>query len=333
MKVVRQLAGLRHRTKPVCLAAGFFDGVHLGHQEVLRQAVETAQAIGGEAWAMTFDPHPLKVLTPDSAPLLITDTPHKLQLLGCSGLDGCLLIPFNRKFAATPAEQFLARLANGIPTLHSVFMGHDWRFGNRGRGDLTMLSAWARPLGIHVHEVPSIRRGGQAVSSTRIRNAVSTGNLNEATSLLGRPFSILGTVVPGKRIGRTLGFPTANLKARNEAYPPTGIYAVQAIVNGQACPGVVNFGHHPTVARVRVPLLELHLLDTHRNLYRQTIEVFFLRRLRPERKFATLPALVCQIEADIVQTRRVLAAATMKKLWIRTLQRWHPDIIVRQTNK
>ena len=333
MKIIRKVVGLLNRKKPVFLAVGFFDGVHLGHQEVLRRTLAAARQADGEAWAMTFDPHPLKVLTPDSAPLLLTDTLHKLRLLKQCGLDGCLLIPFNHRFSSMPAEEFLNRLEQGIPTLRAVFMGHDWHFGHRGKGDFPMLHTWAKPLGVTVHQVAPVKRGHLPVSSTRIRDAVSTGRMNEATALLGRPFSILGAVVQGQRIGRKLGFPTANLAVLNEVSPPTGIYAVQAIVQGRTYPGVVNFGHHPTVARVQKPVMELHLLDTRMNLYRQQIEVFFLRRLRPEKKFASLPALITRIEADIRITRRLLDSPALKKLWIRTLQRWHPETIVLETNK
>lgn len=328
MKVVRQLSALRNRPLPICLAAGFFDGIHCGHQEVLQQAIDQARAIRGEAWALTFDPHPLKILTPGTAPLLLTGTAHKLRLMEQMGLDGCLLIPFNHRFAATEPETFLRRLALGIPTLRAIFMGHDWRFGYKGRGDGSLLADWARPRGIAVHPLPSVRSGGQPVSSTRVRNAVTTGNLAEAATLLGRPFSILGTVVSGQRIGRTLGFPTANIKAGNEAYPPTGIYAVQALIDRRSYPGVVNFGHHPTIARVRAPVLELHLLDVRINLYRKQIEVYFMRRLRPERKFSSLPELVRQINGDILRTRRILASPPVNKVWNKTLQTWHPDIIV-----
>jgi riboflavin kinase/FMN adenylyltransferase len=330
VKIVHHINDLCRLKRSVFLATGFFDGVHLGHQQVLRRAVAAARANGGEAWAMTFDPHPLKILTPDSAPLLLTDTAHKLQLLLQSGIDGCLLIPFSRRFATTTAAGFLKELEFGIPTLASIFMGDDWRFGRQGQGDIVLLKTWATPRNITVQRVSSIKRGGRPISSTRIRHAVNTGKLNEATALLGRPFSILGTVVPGMRIGRKLGFPTANLKAHNETYPPLGIYAVQAIVNGHTYPGVVSFGHHPTLKRVTNPLLELHLLDTRMNLYRRNIEVYFLCRLRSEMKFSKLADLIRQIEKDIQKTRKVLARQAMKKLWIRTLQRWHPDIIVSQ---
>ena len=333
MKILRQMSGLRQRRKPICLAVGFFDGVHLGHQRVLQSAIDRARVIGGEAWALTFDPHPVKVLNPGSALRLLTDTPHKLDLLKQFGMDGCLLIPFTRSFARTSAEDFLSLIEGGIPTLHTIFMGYDWRFGHHGRGDLSMLTAWATRRGLSVTQVPAVNRGKQPVSSTRIRQAITVGDLPEAARLLGRPFSLLGTVVPGNRIGRQLGFPTANLDLHTEARPPTGIYAVQALINRRAYPGIVSFGLHPTVGHAASPVLELHLMDTHMNLYRRRIEVFFLRRLRDEKKFPDLPTLVRQIERDIQGARNVQASPSMKKLWIRTLQRWRPDTIVRQTNK
>lgn len=333
VKIERHIRDMRQRKRPVFLAAGFFDGVHLGHQEVLRKAVAAARAEGGEAWAMTFDPHPMKVLTPDTAPLMLTDTAHKLQLLRRCGIDGCLLIPFTRRFAATTAAGFLNEIQHGIPALSAIFMGHDWRFGHRGEGNFVMLKTWGKSNGVDVHQVPSVRHAGHAVSSTRIRNAISLGNLNEAAALLGRPFSVLGTVVAGMRIGRKLGFPTANLEAHNEAFPPIGIYAAQAIVGRRAYSGVISYGYHPSVKRLRHPLLELHLLDTRINLYRRVIEVYFLRRLRAERTFPRLPDLIRQIGKDVQTARKVLAHPSLKKMWIKTLQTWHPDIIVTQTNK
>lgn len=333
MKIMRHIKDLRHLKRPVFLAAGFFDGVHLGHQEVLRQTIAAARAQGGEAWAMTFDPHPLKVLTPDTAPLLLTDTAHKLQLLRRSGIDGCLLISFNRRFASTSATRFLEDVRHGIPTLSSIFMGRDWRFGSGGDGDFRMLKDWGEPCGINVRRIPSVKHKGKTVSSTRIRIAVNSGALNDATTLLGRPFSVLGTVVSGMGMGRKLGFPTANVESHNEVYPPIGIYAAQAIVGGRAWPGVISFGYHPSIKRLSRPVLELHLLDTRMNLYGRMIEVYFLRRLRAEKKFPHLADLIRQIEHDIQTTRKVLDGYALKKMWIRTLQTWHPDIIVSRTNK
>ncbi|MEI8140879.1 MAG: riboflavin biosynthesis protein RibF [bacterium] len=334
MKIVRHMSGLSERKRPICLAVGFFDGVHLGHQNVLRRTIEHARKIGGEAWAMTFDPHPLKILNPDAAPRMLTTSPHKLHLLQQFGLDGCLLIPFNRKFAAIQAASFLKKLERDIPSLAAIFMGDDWHFGHKGQGNHQMLCDWAaHHPGISIHQIEAVRRGGQPISSTRIRNTVISGKLGESTALLGRPYSILGTVRHGNQIGRKIGYPTANLAPCNEAHPPTGVYAVQTIFNGKSFPGMVNFGFRPTVAPVKKPLVEVYLLDTKQNLYGRQLEVFFLRKLRHEKKYPDLKTLIHQIRKDEIKARQTLASASVKKLWIGTLQKWHPDIIVNVTNK
>ena len=334
MKVIHHMSELRQRKRPICLAVGFFDGVHLGHQNVLRHTIEHARKIGGEAWAMTFDPHPLKVLNPEAAPRMLTTSLHKLQLMRHFGLDGCLLIPFNRNFASIPASAFLKKLEKDIPSLAAIFMGHDWRFGHKGQGDHQLLSEWAKcHPGLTIHQITAVQRGGQAISSTRIRNTVGAGKLTESTTLLGRPYSILGTVRKGNQIGRKIGYPTANLDPGNEAHPPTGIYAIQAITGGKAFPGMVNFGFHPTISPVKKPLVEVHLFDTRQNLYGRRIEVFFLRKLRDEKKFTNLDSLIQQIRKDEINARRILASPEVKKLWIGTLQKWHRDIIVPSTNK
>jgi riboflavin kinase/FMN adenylyltransferase len=328
MKTIRQLSGMRIAKKPVCLAVGFFDGLHSGHQRVLRRAIECAKKIKGEAWAMTFDPHPLKVLQPSLAPPILTSTPHKLDLMRRFGMDGCLTIPFTRQFSATSAESFLAQLGKAIPTLSHIFVGEDWRFGKNGSGDTALLTRWARARGIQVSRVVLVRNQADLVSSTGIRNAVSHGNLSLATRLLGRPFSILGTVIHGNGIGRRLGYPTANLDAHNEVRPPVGVYAVRAMVQGHPYAGVVNFGHHPTVKALKAPIIELHLIDADLPLYGCDIEVFFLARVRGERRFATQPALARQIGRDVVSAQRLINAPAAKKLWNKTLQVWYTDTIV-----
>ncbi len=328
MKVIRSMTGLRSCREPVCLAAGFFDGLHVGHQEVLRRTREAARAVGGEAWAMTFHTHPLKVLQPEVAPLLLTSATHKVELMEHIGMDGCLLISFTRRFAGLEPEEFLRQLEHCAPTLNHVFVGEDWRFGRGGRGDAVMLAAWARSRGIRLTRVPPVRSAGGAVSSTRIRQAVAHGRLSLARRLLGRPFSILGTVVRGNRIGREIGYPTANLDPHNEVRPPIGVYAVQALIDGIAREGIVNFGFHPTAAQAPAPLFELHLLDTRMELYGRHIEVFFFAYVRPERRFRSLAALARQIRRDVADARRELRAPAAQKVWNRTLQRWHPNGIV-----
>ena len=328
MRTVRNLSDLAGVKEPLCLAAGFFDGVHAGHQEVLRRTIRQARAIGGQAWALTFDPHPLKVLSPGAAPLTLTSTPHKLELLRGLGLDGCILIPFTRPFASLPAEAFLKSLERSVPTLRHIFVGSDWRFGRNGGGGQAQLSAWARKRGIAVTLVRPVRYRGAAISSTRIRQAVAAGKLRLAGRLLGRPFSLLGVVRRGNRIGRRLGYPTANIAPQNEAAPPLGIYSVRALVNGRVLDGVASFGLHPTVEPTRRPVLEIHFFDVNLRLYGRRIQVFFVERLRPERRFPTVAALARQIAKDVAKARKGLREDRDTKLWIGTLQEWYPDTIV-----
>lgn len=330
MRVIRQMQGLRRIQTPVFLAAGFFDGVHRGHRHVLQTAIRQARLAGGEAWAMTFDPHPMKILDPCAAPLLLTSTRHKIELMRRIGLDGCLLIPFTRHFAAMPPEAFLRELEGNLPTLRRIFVGEDWRFGKGGRGDTRLLTQWAGQHNILVERIPPVTWLRDPVSSTRIRETIARGRLHTAAMLLDRPFSVLGTVTRGNQIGRTLGFPTANIDPHNEVRPPMGVYAVQSVTGGMAFKGIVNYGHHPTIQATRAPLIELHLLDTRRHLYGRHVEIFFMARLREEKHFASSALLVRQIRQDVARARKILASPAAKKLWIRTLQTWYPDIIVPQ---
>jgi len=305
-KLFHTLNDLRARRCPVLLAAGFFDGVHRGHQKVMRRAMAAARQGLGETWVLTFDPHPRKVLTPRSAPALLTSTPHKLRLLQSWGAIGCVVIPFTPAYARQEPEAFIAALTRSIPALSHIFIGQNWTFGRHGHGHATLLKKLAGNYGFKVVIIPPVCWRGKPVSSTRIRSAVTAGRLSDAARMLGRPFSVLGTVIPGRQIGQTLGIPTANLDSHNEVHPPNGVYAVTAVISGKHYPGIANLGTRPTFRQhgQDTPILELHILDRHRNLYGKTIEVFFLKRLRAERKFASLAALQTQIIRDITKVRR-----------------------------
>jgi riboflavin kinase/FMN adenylyltransferase len=333
MRTIGTLRELAEERRPLCLAAGFFDGVHRGHQEVIRRAVRRARAIGGRAWILTFDTHPLKILAPTRAPLLLTGGPHKVRLLGSLGADGCLVLPFTRRLASLEPEAFLDRLGRAAPALREVFVGRNWRFGHRGRGDSGLLARWAAGRGIGVTQVAPVRWKKVPISSTRIRAAIAWGRLDDAAAMLGRPFSTLGTVVHGHGIGRRLGFPTANLDPHNEVRPPTGVYAVRALVGCRSHDGVLNYGTRPTIARATTPCFEVHLPGVRTRLYHRDLEVFFIARLRAERRFASVEALASQIRRDLRQTRRLLARPREKKRWKRTLQAWRPMAIVRRQRK
>ncbi len=332
MKVSHELKHWQKTRRPLCLAIGFFDGVHRGHARVIRETIRRARACGGEAWALTFDPHPARVLHPATAPRLLTALPHKLRWLASLGLDGCLVLPFTRQLSQRPPQNFLEHLLGSAPTLTHVLVGPNWRFGKNRAGTTATLSRFARTHGFHATSVPPARHGGQPISSTRIRNAIAAGDLTAATAMLGRPFSILGPVVRGARIGHTLGYPTANVPPASEVLPPYGIYAARALIGQAVHDGVVSYGVRPTIDKTpgAPALIELHLFDFNANLYGHEIEIFFVRRLRDERTFASLNALRGQIARDVVASRRILAMR--KKLKEFPLHYAQARIIVRPNN-
>ena len=292
---------------PLFLAIGVFDGVHLGHQAVLRRALGDAQKAGGTAVAVTFDPHPIRVLRPELAPRLLTSTPHKLQLIRDLGIAHILLIPFDHSFAATDPADFIRALDAAARPLREICVGFEWSFGKGRAGNLALLKILGAELGFAEVGVPAVEMDGEVISSTLIRGAVEKGDLTRAARMLGREFTILGTVVEGDHIGKTLGFPTANLSAHNEQFPPNGVYAVEARRGAQTLPGVVNIGVRPTIKHATGErLLEVHLFDFDETIYGEDLEITFRKFLRPEQKFPSLDALRAQIAQDAAQARAVL---------------------------
>ena len=309
MQTLHTIAGLTSLTGPVHLAIGFFDGVHVGHQEVIRRAQAAAAEDGGTAVVTTFDPHPMKVLRPESAPRLLTSTLHKSLILSQLGVTHLLILPFDRTFAALTPEVFIQSLADAARPLGSITVGHNWAFGKGRSGNLQTLTALGRTLGFQTHGVAPVVVAGEPVSSTRVRLAVGRGDFPAAARLLGRDYSVLGTIVQGRQLARKLGFPTANLSLEDEQLPPIGVYAVKATLNGQRFAGVANLGLRPTVEENGTARrqLEIHLFDFSGDLYGQSIEVRFIQRLRDEMKMDSLDALKDQIALDAQQARRVLS--------------------------
>jgi riboflavin kinase/FMN adenylyltransferase len=308
--VLRAIDQLRELPGPLFLAIGVFDGVHLGHQAVIRRALEAAQREGGTAVVVSFDPHPVRVLRPEQAPRLLTSTAHKLQLIRDLGVQHQLVIHFDLHFAATPPEEFIRALASAARPLREICVGFYWSFGKGRAGNLALLERMGAELGFAEVGVPAVEIDGEIVSSTLIRAAVEAGDLARGARLLGRDFTILGTVVEGDHLGRTLGFPTANLSAHNEQYPPNGVYAVEARRDGRSLPGVANIGVRPTVKHAGGErLLEVHLFDFEEEIYGEDLEITFRKFLRPEQKFASLDALGEQISRDSTEARRVFGLA------------------------
>ena len=301
---IRELASV---PAPVFLAVGVFDGVHLGHRAVIERALGDARASGGSAVVVTFDPHPIRVLRPEHAPRLLTSTSHKLRLIRGLGITHLLVVPFDLAFAATPPDEFIRQLASAC-ALREICVGHQWSFGKGRAGNLELLSRLGPQLGFDEVGVPAVEIDGEIVSSTLIRHAVENGDLAKAARLLGREFTVLGTVIRGEQLGRKLGFPTANLAAHNEQFPPDGVYAVDVQRNGTRLRGVANIGARPTVAAPDGQrLLEIHLFDFTGEIYGEDLEVSFRRFLRPERKFPSLDSLRAQIARDVETARAALA--------------------------
>jgi len=302
MKLRSSLHAMRQCTGPIALAAGFFDGVHIGHVRVIRKTIAAAHALDGEAWILTFDTHPRRVVNPAGAPALLTSNEHRFMILERLGLDGCLVLPFSRRFARLSAHAFVKSLAGSCPGLRRVLVGTNWRFGRGRAGNTDLLARLGLRFGYSVDIVPPSMWNGQVVSSTRVRSSVLNGRLHEAAAMLGRPFSVLGRVTRGRGIGRKLGFPTANLETGAEVLPPQGVYAVRALVGRTWHDGIVNIGVRPTFHRLGAPLavhLEAHLFNTSRRLYGRMMEVFFLRRIRAEQTFPDHRSLARQIRKDV----------------------------------
>lgn len=305
MRVLHSIADLATLPGPVYLAIGVFDGVHLGHKAVIGRVAEDARAAGGTAVVVTFNPHPMHVVRPGNAPRLITSTPHKIQLIKALGVSDLLMIPFDLAFAATQPEEFIQNLAKACKPLREICVGHQWSFGMDRKGNLDMLNIWGAKLGFSEVGIPAVEIDGQIVSSTLIRAAVEAGDLQTAAKLLGREFSVLGTVVEGEQLGRKLGFPTANLAAHNEQFPPDGVYAVEAFYQEKKYKGVVNIGIRPTLEKKEgARLLEIHLFNFDKIIYGEDLEVFFKRYLRKEQKFANLEELKSQIVKDCKEAQK-----------------------------
>lgn len=306
IRTIAELAGI---PGPVFLAIGVFDGVHLGHKAVLERALADARQASGSAVAVTFDPHPARVLRPEKAPRLLTATAHKIRLIRELGVEHLLVLPFTREFAETPPEEFVKHLFAAAHPLREICVGHEWSFGRQRAGDLAMLKRMGDELGFDEIGVPAVQIEGEVASSTLIRAAVEAGDFEKARRFLGRDYALLGTVVAGEGLGRQLGFPTANLSAHNEQFPPNGVYAAGAQIGPRRLKGVVNIGVRPTVAQAGGErVLELHLFDFDEVVYGSEIEVSFRRFLRPEQKFSSLAALKTQIAHDVAAARELTAS-------------------------
>ena len=289
------------------VALGNFDGFHLGHQAVVGRAVERARAEGRPALVATFDPHPVRHFRPDTAPFRLTTLDQRERLFAAAGVDAMVVFAFDAALAALSAEAFAERLAARLQVA-GVVTGEDFTFGQGKRGDIAMLAALGTAHGFTAETVGAVTLDGETVSSSRIRELLRAGDPRGAARLLTRPFAIEGTVQHGDKLGRTIGYPTANLDMGKYLRPAYGIYAVTArLPDGRQVQGAANLGIRPTFDPPK-ELLEPYFFDFSGDLYGQTIEVALIDYIRPEAKFDSLDALTAQMEADCAEARARLSA-------------------------
>jgi len=302
MRILRNPTGMQ----PCVLVLGMFDGVHRGHQALLMAGVELAEKTGLSLNVCTFEPHPLRVLRPEMAPLLLTTLTERAQLMADFGVDNLCILNFDKATAAQSPEDFMAALTREFQPRH-VVCGFNYSFGHRGAGNGETLRAYGAAHGFDVTIVPEVVLGGETVSSTRIRGLLRQGSIREATRLLGHSYTLSGRVMDGKHIGRTMGYPTANVAIpERKALPAFGVYACWMQAEQRIYPAVVNVGRHPTLPEGSVTV-EAYALDECLSLYGKKVRLLFLDFLRPEKKFDSVEALKTQIDRDADEAREYFA--------------------------
>lgn len=304
MKLIHSATNLQPGTLKVCLAIGVFDGVHLGHQQIIRQTIADARQHDALAVVLTFDRHPSAIVAPDRVPPLIYSPSQKLRAIEALGADALLIIRFDKQFSEQTGEAFIRQLTRDLGRLQSVCVGADFVFGHKRSGNVALLRTLGAELSFGVHGIAAVSLDGQVVSSTRIRDAIRAGDFDVAGQMLGRAYALAAKVVEGDKLGSRLGFPTANLDTTGFVLPPNGVYAAHATVQGQPHRAVLNIGHRPTLQDHAPGLrVEVHLLDFTGDLYGEEMEVTFAAKLRDEQKFASLDELKAQIARDIALGR------------------------------
>jgi len=304
VQICRHLEELPQLGQPLHLALGVFDGVHVGHQAVIQRALDAAKRDGGLAGLLTFDPHPIEVMAPAKAPrALLATLEHKASFVASLGVELLVPIHFDLEFAQKEAEDFIAQLC--AAPVKTIAVGEDWRFGHLRKGDVDLLGRLSTQHGYCLEAVAPVMHDGDRISSTRIRQAIHDGNLDEAATMLGRPYSMRGEVVKGRQLGRDIGFPTANLVVGRRQCPPTGVWMVRVSIHGaqEWLPAIANLGTRPSVGGNDL-LLEVHLFDFVGDLYGEELEVRFEEFMRPEMKFDSVDHLKEQIALDVEETLR-----------------------------
>ncbi len=309
MKTIFGTGRIKEKFLNPVVAIGVFDGVHRGHQYLIKKMVRRAKALKGTSIVVTFFPHPAHVLNPKISLPFIVSLAHRLKLIEALGVDVCLVIHFTKRFSQVSAGQFLTGHLLRLISPREVFIGSNFRFGKNRTGDIRLLKKFGQRHGFKTNSILPVKKNGQVVSSTRLRHLIAAGKINLAGQMLGRPFSILDTVQKGDGRGKLLGFPTANINpARQSSLPPRGVYLAQVVLENEKFNAMVNIGLRPSFKRKNNEVtIEAYIFDFRRNIYGRDIEIKFLRYIRPERKFPSKEKLINQLIKDEKKARKIFS--------------------------
>jgi riboflavin kinase/FMN adenylyltransferase len=299
--------------RPTVLTLGVFDGLHLGHQLIMKTIVDRARATDAVPTVITFDPHPRALLHPESAPPLLQTFDQKIEALGVLGIEQTIVIRFDQNFAQIRAEDFLRAVIADRLHAKEVYLGCGFAFGHGREGNIGLLRTVSQSLGFFADEVPELRLRGRRVSSSRIRELLQQGRVNLARRMLGRPYGVEGRVVRGAERGAKLGFPTANLHPQNRVIPRNGVYVTATLIDGQWRRSVTNIGTRPTFGSANESSVETFVMNWSGDLYDDVVRVRFLHRLREEKKFGSIDELKSQIERDVARAQDYFERAGVKR--------------------
>lgn len=294
--------------KNAVITIGTFDGVHLGHKAIINEVVKHANNIGGESILLTFEPHPRKLLFPDQPLKLLTPLDEKITLLTAEGIQHIVVVPFTKEFSELTAEQYIEQFLVKKFRPKDIVIGYDHHFGHDRAGNIDLLKKYADSNNYQVFEISAQLIEQAAVSSTKIRQALNTGHVADATHMLGRPYALIGEVIEGAKLGRSIGYPTANIQPSDpeQLIPANGVYAIKANIGAKQFKGMLNIGVRPTVSSEMSLHIEAHLFDFNADIYGQTVEILFIDRLRDETKFASLDDLKAQLAKDKENSLQIL---------------------------
>lgn len=308
MAVYYNIEGLP-KFRNAVVTIGTFDGVHHGHRTIIQKVVKHAQEVDGESVLITFEPHPRKILFPDKPLKLITPLEEKIELLTAAGIQHIVVVPFTRDFSNLSAREYIADFLVKYFHPESIVIGHDHHFGHDRSGNINLLKELSGIFHYKVYEIPAQLIDEATVSSTKIRNAINEGDVTEAAEMLGRHFSLTGNVIQGAKLGRTIGYPTANIQPldANQQIPARGVYAVMAELNGTVYKAMLNIGNRPTVSNELKLHIEAHIFDFNADIYNSPIKVSFVKRIRDEEKFGSVDMLKQQLDKDKETALNILA--------------------------